>query len=751
MTDDKVKNPEKIICLPWKNKVNIVLLNTALISDGKRNHSEIIDINTLSGLEVNKELPTIVLGHHDFNSICESHRKRMISIFERLNVKAYLCGDTHKEDIKSIEKYDVISERIPCIICGKSAVQTGDAYSDVGIIEYTWEDDGYVYVRPYRWGEKYNFIKADDFIYDIDKDYRFLMSEASAAIPAGEGCAQADELGKKGLSVTNTYSDITEAHKDIAADIKEGGFFSFYGLRGATFIGTSEVNAIVKELKGNPKLQVKFLISYPFSEEIRHRLKNIPKFADSASCEEKWRDTYKKVRDLRQEYKAYDNVSVRFHDTSLIFRLMFTRKHLYLGYYEPGKDSVNTEIYQFDCDSPTYKTYFAFFDYQWRKARHDIPGRIPSKYSFLQEKFSVRPSLVINVTSSCNMNCIYCPTGGENLQEFKEEECLQGDILRKLITAFKKHVIKDKGDPILRITGGEPLLGKANREKTAVILNAAKDFKKIVLCTNAIYLREAYEEYQKDWDAVRSKLLLKISLDTLKPDRFCEITRTGERGKELFQTLMDNIRFISDKGFKIELNLVATKNNLKCPEDLIEVFEFAQELGLVGVKILTVNDFGGNVKVEQGKEEQKYISGVLADVIRRMQEREYEEKEVYLNDDKGIQMRRFIAVSERDKECTLTIVDHHNSSSSITPRRTFSSFCDSCKYFLTSEEVRKGNVQPCATGMMSLTVRADGVLSPCRLRQEKGRNIKSIRTSNQMEKIVNDSLKAFDNCFHMNL
>ena len=411
----------------------------------------------------------------------------------------------------------------------------------------------------------------------------------------------------------------------------------------------------------------------------------MPEFADSAKCEEKWRDTYKKVNALREEYKTHTNASIRFHNTPLIFRLLITKKHLYMGYYEPGKNSVNTEIFQFDCSSATYRTYNAFFEYQWKKARHNIPNKIPAKYSFLKEKFSVHPSLVINVTSLCNMKCIYCPTGGENLQEFKSEDCVREDVLVKLIGAFKKHVLKDKEDPILRITGGEPLIDRNNRKKTATILNAARDYKKIVFCTNAIFLKEAYIENKKEWDEVKSKLLLKISLDTLKVDRFCEITQTGERGKELFNTLIDNIKFANDNGFKIELNLVATKKNLQSENDIIEVFEFAQKLGLVGVKILTVNDFGGNVTIEQQREEQDYISKILEMVIRHMQTKEYEECEVYLNDNKGIQMRRFIAVSDKDETCTLTIVDHHNSASSITPRRTFSEFCASCKYFVTSE------------------------------------------------------------------
>lgn len=109
------------------------MLNTALVSDGDKGHGEIVDIKALGKIEINNDFPTIVLGHHDFNSICSSHQDRMKRIFEHLNVKAYLCGDTHKNSIKGIEKYDVVYSKVPCIICGKSAVQTSDRYSDVGL------------------------------------------------------------------------------------------------------------------------------------------------------------------------------------------------------------------------------------------------------------------------------------------------------------------------------------------------------------------------------------------------------------------------------------------------------------------------------------------------------------------------------------------------------------------------------------------------------------------------------------------
>lgn len=180
ISDFRVKNPADVFSINWKNKLNIVVLNSALISNGSRDHMEIIDIKELSSLKIDTNLPTIVISHHDINSICDSQRTRMLQIFSRLNVKAYMCGDTHKANIKYIDKYDIPGGQYPCIVCGKSAVETKDNYSDVGVIEYCWENDGFVYVKPYKWDSRYTFKKSDAFLYDLDKDFCFNMGGFSS-------------------------------------------------------------------------------------------------------------------------------------------------------------------------------------------------------------------------------------------------------------------------------------------------------------------------------------------------------------------------------------------------------------------------------------------------------------------------------------------------------------------------------------------------------------------------------------------
>ena len=78
---------------------------------------------------------------------------------------------------------------------------------------------------------------------------------------------------------------------------------------------------------------------------------------------------------------------------------------------------------------------------------------------------------------------------------------------------------------------------------------------------------------------------------------------------------------------------------------------------------------------------------------------------------------------------------------------SFSTFCEKCDYYPDSDEVRKGKVKPCATGIMSLTMRADGVLSPCRLRLEEKNTINGL-SDRRIARLVNGMLKEFDQCFH---
>ena len=176
--DKRVKTPADVISIPWNNKVNIAMLNTALISDDTRDRKEIVDINTFSKINIDKSLPTIVIAHHDIKSLASSHREMAAQILNLLDAKAYLCGDEHRLNRSSIEKYNIPNTMMPIIICGKSAVETDDSYSDLAVIEYKCEDDGYAYVQVYKYENK-GFVESNMFYYNVNKRYRFKMFDVT--------------------------------------------------------------------------------------------------------------------------------------------------------------------------------------------------------------------------------------------------------------------------------------------------------------------------------------------------------------------------------------------------------------------------------------------------------------------------------------------------------------------------------------------------------------------------------------------
>ena len=155
------------------NKINIIALNTALISNGD-DHCQIIDSISFTELTVDNNLPTIVIGHHLPSDLHESCRRVMIRVFTNLNVSAYFCGDLHKKEINSIENLSTSNKAIPCIVCGKSTIDNNDTYSDNCFMIYDNSDDPCVVkLKLYEWDDdKKNFYVSERLNRD-DGGYTF--------------------------------------------------------------------------------------------------------------------------------------------------------------------------------------------------------------------------------------------------------------------------------------------------------------------------------------------------------------------------------------------------------------------------------------------------------------------------------------------------------------------------------------------------------------------------------------------------
>jgi GTP 3',8-cyclase len=123
--------------------------------------------------------------------------------------------------------------------------------------------------------------------------------------------------------------------------------------------------------------------------------------------------------------------------------------------------------------------------------------------------------LRISVTDRCNLRCIYCMPE-EGIKLFRHDEILSYDE----IAGFTKTAVAN-GVTKVRLTGGEPLVRKG---VTALVRMIAEIYgvEDLSMTTNGTLLKQYAQE-------LRSAGLqrVNISLDTINPEKFKAVTRTG--------------------------------------------------------------------------------------------------------------------------------------------------------------------------------------------------------------------------------
>ena len=172
--------------------------------------------------------------------------------------------------------------------------------------------------------------------------------------------------------------------------------------------------------------------------------------------------------------------------------------------------------------------------------------------------------LRISVTDRCNLRCTYCmPEEGIPLLQHK-------NILSfEEIVSFVRHATSC-GITKVRITGGEPLVrrGIINLVEMIAKIPGIED---LSMTTNGIFLPK-YAAALKQAGLMR----VNISLDTLDPHRFREITRTGE-----LQDVLKGITAAQNAGLNpVKLNCVVKKSRLEPDAILVAKFAYENNLGV---------------------------------------------------------------------------------------------------------------------------------------------------------------------------
>lgn len=145
----------------------------------------------------------------------------------------------------------------------------------------------------------------------------------------------------------------------------------------------------------------------------------------------------------------------------------------------------------------------------------------------------------ISVTEQCNYRCFYCMPQEEGLKKEKERVITKNEIIDIVKIGVKLGIKK------IRITGGEPLI----RKDIDVILyeiSKIKEVEELCITTNGSLLNEKIE-LLKSCGVTR----INISLDTLKPKKFKEITKTGD-----FNKVWEGIKKAIESDIEIRINTV---------------------------------------------------------------------------------------------------------------------------------------------------------------------------------------------------
>ncbi|RJQ82544.1 GTP 3',8-cyclase MoaA [Pseudonocardiaceae bacterium YIM PH 21723] len=175
----------------------------------------------------------------------------------------------------------------------------------------------------------------------------------------------------------------------------------------------------------------------------------------------------------------------------------------------------------------------------------------------LIDRFGRRATdLRVSLIDKCNLRCTYCMPA-EGLPWLSRSELLSGPELIRLITI----AVRDMGIAEVRFTGGEPLLRQDLPEILAATakLNPAPEMS---LTTNGITLAKQAA------DLVAAGLTrINVSLDTLRQDRFAELTR-----RDRLADVLSGLKAAKDAGLSpVKVNTVLLRGiNDDEPADLLE-------------------------------------------------------------------------------------------------------------------------------------------------------------------------------------
>lgn len=168
--------------------------------------------------------------------------------------------------------------------------------------------------------------------------------------------------------------------------------------------------------------------------------------------------------------------------------------------------------------------------------------------------------LRLSVTDRCDFRCVYCMA--EEMTFLPRSQVLSVEEMARLARVFVGLGIRK-----IRLTGGEPLV-RQGLPTLVRELAALPGLDTLAMTTNAARLAPVAAELREG-----GLQRLNISLDSLDPERFHALTRTGQ-----LADVLAGIDAAQAAGFRIRLNSVILRGRNE--QDVLPLVEFALARGL---------------------------------------------------------------------------------------------------------------------------------------------------------------------------
>lgn len=178
------------------------------------------------------------------------------------------------------------------------------------------------------------------------------------------------------------------------------------------------------------------------------------------------------------------------------------------------------------------------------------------------------------VTDRCNLRCFYCMPE-EGIEYVKRSELLSYEEMELLV-----RLLASQGINKVRITGGEPFLRKGMFEFLETLSNI-EGLDSIHITTNGTLTSGKVQDLKRI--GIKS---INLSLDSIDPDRFYEITRRDE-----FQTVMNTLDELLAHDIPTKINCVVMEG--KNIDDIIPMVELAKEKE-ISVRFIEEMPFNGS-------------------------------------------------------------------------------------------------------------------------------------------------------------